>query len=62
MDTLFGSIGAAAADSERMREIAREVGLDDVVKGSVLAPGADEPKVLDEKADTQTREHDTESE
>lgn len=62
MDILFGSIGAAAADSERMREIAREVGLDDVVKGSVSAPGANEPKVLDEKAGTQTREHDTESE
>lgn len=62
MDTLFGSIGTAAADAERMREIARQVGLDDVVKGSASAPGASEPKVLEEKADTQTREHDTESE
>jgi len=63
MDILFGSSGAAAADSERMREIAREVGLEDVIKGgSVSGPGANEPKVLDEKVGTQTRERDTESE
>ncbi|GAB7326138.1 hypothetical protein MBLNU13_g10147t1 [Cladosporium sp. NU13] len=63
MDILFGSAGAAAADTERMREIAREVGLEDVIKGgSVSAPAANEPKVLDEKVGTQTREHDTESE
>jgi len=63
MDILFGSAGAAAADSERMREIAREVGLEDVIKGgSVSGPGANEPKVLDEKVGTQMRERDTESE
>ena len=63
MDILFGSAGAAAADTERMREIAREVGLEDVIKGgSVSAPGTNEPKVLDEKLGTQTRERDTESE
>jgi len=28
MDILFGSIGVAAADQERMKEINREVGLD----------------------------------
>ena len=61
MDILFGSAGAAAADAERMREIAREVGLDDVVKGSVSGPGAHEPKVLDEKVGTQMKEHDAES-
>ena len=62
MDILFGSAGAAAADSERMREIAREIGLDDVVKGdSVSAPGVHEPKVLDEKVGAQTREHGSES-
>lgn len=62
MDILFGSVGAAAADTERMREIAREIGLDDVVKGgSVSAPGMNEPKVLDEKVGTQTREHGSES-
>jgi general stress protein YciG len=62
MDTLFGSAGAAAADTERMREIAREIGLDDVVKGSVSGPGANEPKILDEKAGTHTKEHGSESE
>lgn len=62
MDILFGSVGAAAADTERMREIAREIGLDDVVKGnSVSAPGMNEPKILDEKVTTQTREHGSES-
>jgi general stress protein YciG len=61
MDTLFGSAGAAAADTERMREIAREIGLEDVVKGSVSGPGANEPKILDEKVGTQTKEHDAES-
>jgi hypothetical protein len=46
-----------------MREIAREVGLEDVIKGgSVSHAGANEPKVLDEKVGTQTRERDTESE
>jgi hypothetical protein len=62
MDVLFGSAGVAAADTERMREIAREIGLDDVVKGdSVSAPGVHEPKVLDEKVGAQTREHGSES-
>jgi len=62
MDILFGSVGAAAADNERMREIAREIGLDQVVKGdSVSGPGMHEPKVLDEKVGTQTREHASES-
>lgn len=35
MDILFGSVGAAAADAERMREIAREVGLDHIVHDGV---------------------------
>jgi hypothetical protein len=36
MDILFGSSGVAAADAERMREINREVGLEDIVRhGSV---------------------------
>ena len=62
MDVLFGSVGAAAADTERMREIAREIGLDQVVKGdSISSPGMHEPKVLDEKVGTQTREHGSES-
>lgn len=33
MDVLFGSVGTAQADAERMREIGREVGLDRVVHG-----------------------------
>lgn len=62
MDNLFGSVGAAAADAERMHEITREVGLEDVVKGaSVSGPGANEPKIVDEKMGTETRERDTES-
>jgi hypothetical protein len=62
MDILFGSAGAAAADAERMREIAREVGLEDVIKGhSVSGAGANEPKVLDEKVGTQMKERDAES-
>lgn len=39
MDTLFGSEGVAAADAERMREINREVGLDELVHGSVADQG-----------------------
>jgi len=61
MDILFGSAGAAAADAERMREIAREVGLEDIIKGSVSGPGTNEPKVLDEKLGTQMKERDAES-
>ncbi len=37
MDVLFGSIGHAAADEERMREINKEVGLDDAVRGNSLS-------------------------
>ena len=33
MDILFGSVGFAAADAERMRAVNREVGLDDLVHG-----------------------------
>ncbi|KAK5123412.1 hypothetical protein LTR85_002844 [Meristemomyces frigidus] len=50
MDILFGSVGIAAADAERMREINKEVGLDDMVqRGSVGAPGGNGPTFLDEK-------------
>ena len=34
MDVLFGSVGFAQADAERMREINREIGLEDVVRGA----------------------------
>lgn len=33
MDIIFGSSGVAAADAERMKEINREVGLDDLLAG-----------------------------
>lgn len=62
MDVLFGSVGVAAADAERMREINREVGLEEVVHGSVSGPGANEPKIFDEKAGVQHNVGDSESE
>jgi hypothetical protein len=47
MDLLFGSTGVAAADAERMREINREVGLEEIVRhGSVSYP---EKPLADEK-------------
>ncbi len=51
MDTLFGSIGFAAADEERMREIAKEVGIDDAVRGTSISReiNMDEKPHLDEK-------------
>ena len=39
MDIIFGSQGVAAADTERMREIAREVGLEQAVR-SLSVTGA----------------------
>ena len=58
---MFGSVGVAAADAERMREITKEVGLQDAVQGSISGPGANEPKFIDEKMGTETRERDPES-
>lgn len=38
MDILFGSAGVASADAEKMREINREVGLEEIVRrGSSVA-------------------------
>jgi len=34
MDIIFGSVGTAQADAERMREVNKEVGLDQLVHGS----------------------------
>jgi len=57
MDIIFGSIGIAQADAERMREINREVGLDDMVKyGSVSAQGGQDPSFLNEKKSAQHAE------
>jgi len=62
MDVLFGSVGVAAADAERMREITREVGLEEIVHGSVSGPGGHEPKIFDEKMRAEHRIGDSESE
>ena len=54
MDILLGSVGVAAADAERMREINREVGLDNAIRHASVdhSAGLEKP-VLDEKiADT----------
>ena len=42
MDIIFGSVGFAAADAERMREINKEVGLDDAVRGNSTSYNIDE--------------------
>ncbi|KAI9872355.1 MAG: hypothetical protein M1830_001740 [Pleopsidium flavum] len=39
MDILFGSMGLAQADSQRMAEISKEIGLDDVLRGVGLGGG-----------------------
>lgn len=49
MDTLFGSVGFAAADEERMREINKEVGLEQVVREGSVGHTIDEKPVIDEK-------------
>jgi len=49
MDILFGSHGFAANDAERMREINREVGLEDVVRGNSVNIDIDEKPAFDEK-------------
>ena len=41
MDILFGSVGVASADAERMREINKEVGLEDVVRGNSVSQSID---------------------
>lgn len=49
MDSLFGSVGFAAADEERMREINKEVGLEDAVRGNSVSHNIDEKPVVEEK-------------
>lgn len=60
MDILFGSVGLAAADAERMREINKEVGLDNAVHGSVSAQGGQDPKFLDEKTGIEHKDEESE--
>lgn len=43
MDVVFGSHGFAAADAERMREINREIGLEQTITGDPM-PGSDDEK------------------
>lgn len=54
MDVIFGSQGIAAADAERMREIAREVGLEQVVRSHSVADIDEKPPVgagIEDKGD-----------
>jgi len=39
MDIVFGSVGHAQADAERMAEIHKEVGLDQIVRGDSVSAG-----------------------
>ncbi|EKG21131.1 Sugar/inositol transporter [Macrophomina phaseolina MS6] len=48
MDILFGSEGTAEADKERMREVNREVGLEELVRGGSVSH-AEKQEVLPEK-------------
>jgi len=57
MDILFGSVGVAQADAERMREINKEVGLDDAVHGDNQVP-----TYLDEKNTVEHKDVDSQSE
>jgi hypothetical protein len=52
MDILFGSVGVAAADAERMKEINREVGLDRFHQGE----SGDVAPTLSEKPEKLTTE------
>ncbi|KAK3719561.1 hypothetical protein LTR37_004419 [Vermiconidia calcicola] len=50
MDVIFGSVGFAHADAERMREINKEVGLEDAVRGTSVGHNIDEkPISVEEK-------------
>ena len=49
MDVIFGSVGTAQADAERMREINREVGLDKIIHGDDYAGRRSSPAYVDEK-------------
>ena len=50
MDVIFGSVGFAHADAERMREINKEVGLEDAVHGTSVSHNIDEkPTAVEEK-------------
>lgn len=44
MDIIFGSSGVAAADAERMAEINKELGLDQLVHGNTLPQSSSQEK------------------
>ena len=46
MDILFGSVGVASADAERMREINREVGLEEIVRSGSVAHENEKKEVI----------------
>lgn len=50
MDIIFGSVGVASADEDRMREINREVGLEDMVRGGSMQHNIDEKPSVAEKS------------
>jgi hypothetical protein len=57
MDVLFGSHGVANADSERMHEINREIGLEAMIHGSVGEPKHDPIREKDEAKFVETESH-----
>ena len=59
MDILFGSHGVAAADEERMREINKEVGLEDVVRGNSISHNIDEKAWSEKERTIEDRNSDT---
>lgn len=55
MDVLFGSVGFAQADDERMREINREIGLEEVVRSGSVGENFDEKKEAKHHEEEQDR-------
>ena len=54
MDIIFGSVGIAAADAERMREINKEVGLEDAVRGTSVSHNIDEKPEVEKNHDDES--------
>jgi len=59
MDIIFGSVGTAQADAERMREINKEVGLDAIVHGD---DRRNSPTYIDEKQGAEHKADEAENE
>lgn len=56
MDVVFGSVGTAQADFERMEEINQEIGLTSMILAHG-SPAAENPKLQDEKEELPEVEH-----